>query len=192
MNAHTAPDAVAEAIRSRRTNLRMDRDRPVAHELLDSLIDLAVWAPNHRLTEPWRFAVFTGAGRGRLGAVTADFQEAMGMTDPDRLAKTRGKFLRGPAVVLIGAESPADASDEIRSEDRDAVAAGVQNLLLGATALGLASYWGSGAVCQAPEVRTLAGFTADTTVVAAVYVGWPIGPVPVPSRNTPVINRISE
>lgn len=189
MNEHAV--AVADAIRFRRTNLRMDRDRAVPTEMLNTLMSLAVWAPNHRLTEPWRFAVFAGAARQRLGEVTAEFQERSGMSDPTKLDKTRGKFLRAPVVVLVASESDPAASSEMQAEDRDAVAAGVQNMLLGATAHRLGSYWSSGAVCQSPEVRTMAGFAEHATVVAAVYLGWPIGDVPVPNRSAPVVSWVS-
>jgi nitroreductase len=189
MNDHAV--AVADAIRFRRTNLRMDRERAVPTDLLNTLISLAVWAPNHRLTEPWRFAVFAGSARQHLGNVTADFQEQSGMTDPDKLEKTRGKFLRAPVVVLVASESDPAAPGEMQAEDRDAVAAGVQNMLLGATAHRLGSYWGTGAVCQSPEVRSLAGFADHATVVAAVYFGWPIGDVPVPTRSAPVVSWMS-
>ena len=187
----TQLNSVADVIRSRRTNLRIDRDRAVDAETISELIGLAVWAPNHRLTEPWRFAVISGDGRARLGAVTADFQSEMGMTDPAKLDKTRNKFLRAPIVLLVAVESAADASHDIKVEDRDATAAAIQNVLLGATALGLGSYWGTGAVCEVAAVKAMAGFAGHAEIVAAIYLGWPIGDVPVPQREAPLVTWVA-
>jgi nitroreductase len=176
-------DALDRIVRSRRTNLRIDRDRPVHPSTVEYLIDLATWAPNHHLTQPWRFAVITGAARATLGELTADYQASIGVHDAAKLDKTRTKFMRAPAVLLVGCESSEAAPLAVRLEDRDATAAGVQNLLLAATAAGLASYWGSGAVCEAPEVKTMCGWSDHTVVLAAIYLGHPIGDVPLPSRE---------
>jgi nitroreductase len=181
--AAQALEPVSAIIRLRRTNLRMDRDREVPTQVIGELVELATWAPNHKLTEPWRFAVLQGTARARLGQVTAEFQLRSGMNDEAKLEKTRNKFLRAPVVVLVATESSLDANPETVVEDRDAVAAAVQTFLLAATERGLASYWGSGAVCNAPEVRTLAGFADHASVIAAIYLGWPIGPVPIPARR---------
>ena len=62
-------DAIS-AIR-RRTSVRRFRPDPVARETVETLLDCAVRAPNHKLTEPWRFAVLTGAARDRLAELRA-------------------------------------------------------------------------------------------------------------------------
>jgi nitroreductase len=58
---------IATAIRERRSNLNVDPERPVPREVIDDLIALAVTAPNHYRTNPWRFVVLTGAARGSRG-----------------------------------------------------------------------------------------------------------------------------
>ena len=45
-------------VSARRTSLRMDQGRAVPQELVDRLCRLATWAPNHKKTWPWRFALF--------------------------------------------------------------------------------------------------------------------------------------
>ena len=55
----------------RRTSVRRFRPDPVPRETVALLLDCAVRAPNHKLTEPWRFAVLTGAARGRLAELRA-------------------------------------------------------------------------------------------------------------------------
>ena len=122
--------------------------------------------------------------------LTAEHQLAQGETDPERLAKSQGKYLRSPVVVVVGAI--ANTQPVLHAENRDAVAAAVQNFLLGATARGLHSYWGTGTTTHAPEVKRLVGLAQEDTIVAIVYLGWPLGPVDVPMRHPPLITWLDE
>ena len=180
-------DSTAALLLARRTNLRIDRERPVDPELIKRLCALATWAPNHHLTEPWRFAVVTGEARAELGRQTAAHMADLGITEEAKLEKARTKFLRAPVMLVVACASAADASPGTRAEDRDAVAAATQNLLLAATAAGLWSYWGSGAVTDAPGVKAMCALSPSDTIVAAVYLGWPGGEVPMPVRHEPII-----
>jgi nitroreductase len=168
---------------SRRTSLKVDREATVPVELVQRLCRLATWAPNHKKTWPWRFALFTGEGRAELGATIADALEASGLDDAKRLEKFRVKYLRAPAMLVVG--STAGEFDLRTVENRDAVAAGVENLLLGATAAGLASFWSSGVPEADAAVATLAGWEEGTSTVAIVYLGWPDGAVATPERPLP-------
>ena len=47
---------VEQAIRTRRTN-KVYAATPVPRETIEELLSLARWAPNHHLTNPWRFRV---------------------------------------------------------------------------------------------------------------------------------------
>lgn len=192
VDTSTADDleAVSRVIVSRRTNLRIDRDRPVDVGLLQRLCELATWAPNHKRTDPWRFAIVTGPSRRHLGELTAAHLESGRTMDPAALDKTRGKYERAAAVLVIASHSAADATVERRLEDRDAVSAGVQNVLLAATAAGLNSYWGTGAVTQVPAVKAWCGLEVDDVIVAVLYLGWPIGDVPDPGRSAPIIRHL--
>jgi nitroreductase len=181
-------DQFSALVRRRRTNMRVDPDRAVDATLITQLCELATWAPNHKMTEPWRFAVVTGDARADLGRLAAEFQAEGGETNEAKLDKTRGKYVRTPVVVMVAS---AWSEPGRRDEDRDAVSAGIQNLLLAAVASGLASYWGTGAVCMAPAVKGLCGFPPTADVLAAVYLGWPIGDVPTPTRAAPSIRWVS-
>jgi nitroreductase len=96
--------------------------------------------------------------------------------------------LRAPVVVAVASDW-TDAGR--REEDRDAVSAGIQNMLLGATAAGLCSYWGTGPVTIAPAVKQLCGFSATADVIGFIYLGWPVGEVPVPTRAAPRVSWVS-
>ncbi len=168
---------------SRRTSLKLDRERAVPVELVERLCRLATWAPNHKKTWPWRFALFTGDGRAELGSTIADALAATGFDDEKRLDKYRMKYLRAPAMLVVGATAGEFGLRTV--ENRDAVAAGVENLLLGATAAGLASFWSSGVPEADAAVASLAGWEEGTSMVAIVYLGWPDGTVRAPERPLP-------
>jgi len=182
--------AFADLVAARRTNLRVDAERAVPQSLVAELTRLATWAPNHKQTWPWRFAAFTGDGRARLGGTVADALAAHGSADVGKIAKTRSKYLRAPLVLGVGCaphENPL-----FHAENRDAVAAAIQNLLLGATAAGLASFWGSAPPETHEAITRFVGWEPGTRVVGLVYLGWPIGDVPVPQRPEPRLEHIRD
>ncbi len=170
----------ASLVQARRTSMLVDRSRPVPAELVAELCGLATWAPNHKRTWPWRFALFTGEGRSRLGATMVADMVDVGFGDEVKRTKTATKYLRTPATLVVGC-APHD-NDLLHQENRDAVAAGIQNILLGATAKGLASFWSSPALTSPPAVLDLCGFGRDDRVVGIVYLGWALDDCPAPER----------
>ena len=80
-----AYDAIA-----RRTSTRAFQDRPVPRAAIERLLDAAVRAPNHKLTEPWRFAVLTGASRDRYAEIRRTHRAA---TFPDPAAPDAAKAI---------------------------------------------------------------------------------------------------
>jgi nitroreductase len=173
-------DDFSELVRSRRTSMIVDQGRDVPLETVEELCALASWAPNHKKTWPWRFAVFTGGGRARLGDTMADEMERHGFGDDTKRAKTRTKYLRTPVTLVVGCA--AHENEMLHAENRDAVAAGIQNVLLGATALGLASFWSTPAITRPPAVLELCGFAPDDRLVGVVYLGWATQDCPAPER----------
>ncbi len=169
----------AELARSRRTSMLVDKERAVPRATVEQLCELAQWAPNHKRTWPWRFAVAEGDGRARLGNTIADAMELHG-DPPDKITKARTKYLRAPSVLAVG--SAAGDSDTRTDENRDAVAAGVQNILLAATSIGLASFWGSCPRGVNDAVAELCGFEPGTHVVALIYLGWAAETAVAPER----------
>ncbi len=163
----------AHLVRTRRTSMFVEPDRDLPPEVVQELCGLAQWAPNHKKTWPWRFAYFTGDGRRRLGeTMVADMVEA-DFGDEGKRTKTLTKYLRTPGVLVVGCE-PHD-NELLDLENRDAVSAGIQNLLLGATALGLASFWSSPALTRPVRVLDLCGFGRDDRIVGIIYLGWADG-----------------
>ena len=166
----------------------VDKEREVPDELVKELCELAMWAPNHKRTWPWRFAHLSGEARARYGDTIADALAIAGK-DEATVAKTRTKFLRTPSILVVGSDS---GDSEIRTaENRDAVAAGVQNILLAGTARGLATYWGSCPEEAQEVVAAFCGFDSDTRIVGNIYLGWASSWPDAPARPPVQINRIS-
>jgi len=166
-------------VAARRTNMFVDHERDVPRELLNQLCSLATWAPNHQRTWPWCFAQVTGESRARLGDIAASAMLRFGDT-AEKVLKTRTKYLRTPAILIVGSHS---GDTPLRTaENRDATAAGIQNILLGATAARLASYWSSCPKGANDDIADYCGFDHGTFVSAIIYVGWPIRSVEAPER----------
>lgn len=164
---------VRDIVQSRRTNMLVDREREVPEGIIRDLCELALWAPNHKRTWPWRFAAFSGDGRVRLGDACAQDLISAGSDDEIKIKKVRSKYTRVPAVLVIG--SAPDEHPTFHEENRDAVSAGIQNALLGATALGLASFWSTAPVIDGQHTLSLCGFEPGTRLIGMIYLGWPSG-----------------
>lgn len=177
-----SPDDLDALVRSRRSSLLIDAQREVPRDVVERLLELVTWAPNHKRTWPWRLAVLTGDTRRTLGEAVADVMAAQG-DDAPKVAKTRTKYLRSPIVIAVGA-APGD-SIERTAENRYAVAAGIQNMLLGAQSRGLAALWGSPMRGANDAITAVCGFSPDTEILGLVYLGWPTGTVESPGRPAP-------
>lgn len=145
---------VGDAIKARRTHKQYGSE-PVDEATIRELVDLARFAPNHHLTQPWRFRVLGPETRARIDAVAGE-KEAM-------------KLRRAPTLVLATAALTGDAA--VDEEDLHATAAAVYAVLLGATARGLASYWRTPACFDDPDVRALLGLDPQERVVALIHLG---------------------
>ncbi len=167
----------------------VDQARDVPLDVIAELCGLVTWAPNHKRTWPWRFAVFTDDGRARLGATMADDMERVGFGDDNKRATTRTKFMRTPTALVIGCAP--HQNEMLHDENRDAVAAGIQNLLLGATSLGLASFWSTPALTQPPAVLELCAFEPDDRLVGMIYLGWAAQNCPAPERPQLPITHVA-
>ena len=168
---------VIQAIQTRQSVGRV-RQEPVPEDLVRRILESAVHAPNHKITEPWRFHVFTGKGRGELArarAETARLQaEAEGEDEEmaaGRISRERKKAFRAPVVIAVISVSGRDEVETL--ENYAACAAAVQNMQLTAHALGLASIWRTGPVAYHEHMHRFFGLKEDDRIVAYLFVGYP-------------------
>lgn len=179
------PHDLAQLIRTRRSSLLIDAQREVPREFVEELCELLTWAPNHKRTWPWHISVLSGDTRRELGEAISLVMAAQGEED-FKVAKARAKYLRSPIVVAVGA-APGD-SEQRTAENRYAVAAGIQNFLLGAEARGLASLWSSPPKGASVAINAVCQFPTTTEVMGLIYVGYPTGIVESPGRPTAQVN----
>ena len=173
----------SDAIRERRS-IRRFTDRPVAREEIETILAAAVLAPNHRLTQPWRFYVLGPEARHAYG-LALGARKAKKITDPDAAQRTRETVAaEHRALPLMIAVAVVTADDpEIREEDYAATMMAVQNLALAAVELGLGTHLKTGAIMQDPAARAAVGLPDDQRIVAVVNVGTPAEAPPVKARE---------
>ncbi|HLM73960.1 MAG TPA: nitroreductase [Polyangiaceae bacterium] len=168
---------VTQAIQSRRSVGRVKQD-PVPRELVEKILESAVHAPNHKITEPWRFHVFAGKGRGELARARAELAKIQAETEGEeeelaagRISRERKKAFRAPVVIVVVSRGGCDEVETL--ENYAACAAAVQNMQLTAHALGLASIWRTGIQAYHPYMRDFFGFEDGDKIVAYLYLGYP-------------------
>jgi nitroreductase len=145
-----------QAIRTRRTH-KAFASEPVPHELLDELLELARWVPNHHLTNPWRFRVLGPESLAKL-------KQAAG-------PEAASKLDRAPTLVAVTAKTTP--GDEIQTEeDLCAAACAAYVVLLAAHGRGLAGYWRTPGVLRTPEGRAALQIPDDEWFVALIHLGW--------------------
>jgi nitroreductase len=171
---------VLEAIRTRRMIGAFAPESP-PQEVIERLIQAAVWAPNHHLTEPWRFHVLVGSGREALADAVEEWLcgPERPVENPDGEARSmRAKLLRSPAIVIVTQARDPQADDVRDLEDYAACACATHNLLLAAHAEGLAAKWSTGKLARFPPIRRFLGISPGDRVVAFVYLGYTAPDVP--------------
>lgn len=168
-----------------RTSVKVFAEREVPREWVERCLQAAIWAPNHRLTEPWRFRVVTGDGREKLiDAVRGDLAESLGGQElaAERVERERKKIFSAP--VLIAVYSNRGENPAVTRENFAATAAAVQNLLLQAHSLGLGAIWRTADYFSARGVREFLQAPPESDFVAVVYLGFP-DQREIPRRRTP-------
>jgi nitroreductase len=159
-----------------RTSVRRFRSEPVLREAIEQLLECAVRAPNHKLTQPWRFSILTGAARDRFAELRAGhrLKRFDDPSAPEALAaadKLRRETRDTPVfVVVMSAVNP----DEItREEDYAASMMAVANLMVAAESLGLGTHLKTGGIMSDPGVLELARVPQGFRVVGIVSLGYP-------------------
>jgi nitroreductase len=181
-----------DALRARRSIKQLEGD--ISDADLHDLVELATWAPNHRMTEPWRFTIVRGAARERLGALGAELLarqlDLSGEAREIALRREAEKPLRAPVIVAVSTRT--DPDPVVAAEDFAATAAAVQNMLLAATARGFGAMWRTGDLAYHSATKALLGLEASDRIVAFVYIGEPVmeAPKPRPREVDGVIRRL--
>ena len=181
---------ISDIIKTRRTvKPFMMNGQKIPDEQINQLLELADWAPTHGLTEPWRFTVYSNP---------ADFcrQHAelyRNATHPDDFAEGVYANLKSQgdkaSHVIIAMMKRGSLPKIPVFEEMAAVSCAVENLLLGATALGIASYWGTGGMALKPEMKDFLGLGDNDLVIGVLYFGYAEN-IPEGKRLTPLSEKV--
>jgi nitroreductase len=164
---------VETAIRTRRTH-KAYRPEQVSRETLEELLELARWAPNHHLTNPWRFRVIGPRALERL-------KEAAG-------PESASKLDRAPTLVVCSCRLVGDPIQD--EEDLHATACAAYIVLLAAHARGLAGYWRTPDVLRTEEGREAVGLAEEERFVSLLHLGEPVQEQRPPER-APAVDYVT-
>lgn len=164
----------------------------VSDEIVKQLLTNANWAPNHKMTEPWRFVVFTGEGLKKL----ADFQArcykevttAKGTFDEGKYQGLLTKPMESSHIISVGMKR-----DEKKSipelEEIGAVFCAVENMYLTATAYGIGCYLSTGGITFFEEAKPFFDLGTEDKLLGFLHLGIQKDPVPA-GRRRPVEEKV--
>ena len=181
---------VTEAIKTRRS-IKKFTDREVSNSEIEKLIELAVHAPNHHLTQPWRFYVLGEQARRNYGSVLGN-RKARKITDEAAASAVHEKVVNehGALPAMIAVAMKLDENPEKREEDYAATYMAIQNFALGAVAFGLGTHIKTGAVMDDPAAREVVGVEDGWRIVAVINLGEP-AEIPEPRQRIAATEKIS-
>lgn len=168
-------DVVSEVIKKRRTVKPAKMNgKSVPDEHVKQLLELADWAPTHKHTEPWRFIVYAGEKARAFVSSHAELYRKSVTEDKfnnDKYEKILGNGNNlSHLIVCVMKRDEQKRVPEI--EEVSATAAAIQNILLGATSLGIASFWSTGGMTHTDAMKEFLGLNFDDNVMGLIYLGY--------------------
>jgi nitroreductase len=167
---------ITDLIRSRRSIAPEHfSGRKVHREQVELLLNNAIWAPNHGLTQPWRFIVMNGTALEEL-AVIAELAAVKGKKPEEINEKKVERMLsrmRSTSVAIAVIYHPHESGKVPEWEELAAIGAAVQNLHLTAHAYGLAGFWSTPKVMQTDEIRAHLNLEDMQSCKGIFYIGYP-------------------
>ncbi|MBU8685175.1 putative NAD(P)H nitroreductase YdjA [Bacillus licheniformis] len=190
MNDTLEIQSIRDCVRNRRTIRKFKQD-PVPKEVVLELLEDAVYAPNHKLTEPWRF-IYIGTESGKkkhADNLKAAFKELKPNMQEEQINKFREHILSVPAFLFVIMKE--DENERVRRDDFAAVSCLIQNLQLLAWEKGIGMVWKSGEVLSHETLHRLMGLKRDERVAALLQIGYP-AEIPEAKHRTPAAQLFTE
>jgi nitroreductase len=166
--------------------------RVIPDENIEQVLALAHWAPTHGRTEPWRFFVYKGDALARFGKAHADLYWQHTAEDK-RMQATYDKLLHNAdktSHLVIAVMKRGENAKIPQLEEIAAASAAVQNILLGATALGIASFWSTGGMAHSHALKEHLHLQSEDIVLGLIYFGYTDEPVSAGKRNTEMNEKV--
>jgi len=177
---------IRDLIKDRRTIYPVQfSDRKVHKEIIEELLNSAIWAPTHGMSQPWRFKVYLEDGLKKLADILIN-EYHLAVKEEDRVKAKEDKMKNRPAnasaAILVWMERPKEERIHIKDE-LFACAAAVQNVLLHATAHGLGSFWSTPGFIHTDGFKERLGLKEADSMIGIVYLGYPKGEWPKGQRK---------
>ncbi|MCY8998898.1 nitroreductase [Bacillus spizizenii] len=187
VNQHSA---LRDIIRSRRS-IRKFKQEPVPSAVILDMLETAKYAPNHRVTEPWRF-IYVSSETGKTNLINT-FAAFSKKSKPDMTEEKLQNFkntLGGvPGFLLVVFQE--DENERARDDDFAATSSLIQNLQLLAWEKGIGMVWKSGKILYDKEVHQAFGLQDNERFAAIIQTGYP-DEAPEVKKRTPIRERFTD
>ena len=181
-----------ELIRSRRsTKPRLFNGSKIDDSIVWQILENSNWAPNHGLTQPWRYKVFTGSGLEKLANFQANLYQEITSEEkfkPEKYERMMTNILKSSHVIVICMKRQTSGKI-LELEEIEAVACSVQNMALTAAAYQICSFWGSGGVTYTQELKDFLGLEEQDKCLGYLYLGYSDSPT-TKSRRDPIQDKV--
>lgn len=161
--------------------------------IIEQMLENANWAPTHKLTEPWRFIVFTGSGIQQLAKEQAELYKRVTTADGTFKENRYDNLLTKPPLSshIIAVAMKRDPNKSVPEvEELGAVFCAIQNMLLTAAAYGVGAYLSTGGITYFEESKALFDLRPDDRLIGFVHVGMPSEGLP-QGRRKPVSEKVN-
>jgi len=167
---------ISDLIKNRRTIFpEFYSDRKIHREQVETILNNAIWAPNHGSTQPWQFKVFLGDGRQHLSDFLSTlYTEKTAEEDFKQMKYNKLKNRPMMAGAIIAVSLRRDPESKIREiEEVEAVACAIQNMYLTCTAWGLGSFWSTPKLMYSQEMNDFLELKGEDKCLGLFYIGYP-------------------
>ena len=187
-----SPEQLNKLIQSRRsTKPRLFNGKKIEDRIIWQILGNANWAPNHGLTQPWKYHVFSDSGLTKLAEFQATWYQENTPSEKfkqDKYERMKSNIIKSSHVIAICMErQKSEKIPEI--EEIEAVACSVQNMALTATAYNVCSFWGSGGVTYTTELKKFLELGEHDRCLGYLYLGYSDTPTTT-SRRDSITNKV--
>jgi nitroreductase len=183
-----------ELIKSRRsTKPGMMNGEKIDNQIILQLLELGNWAPTHANTEPWRFIVYEKEGLQRFCFEHAELYKSTSSSEQFTEAKYNNllQLYRTVSHTIIVYMKRSEPAKIPVVEELAAVAAAIQNILLGAQAAGISVLWSTSGMTHQPAFKQFLGLSNEDTVMALLHMGYSEQPAKEGTRKIPMEEKIN-
>lgn len=190
----THAQMVSNIIRERRSVFQAQYSgEKVDDSIIEEMLENANWAPTHKLTEPWRFIVFTGNGLEQLAREQAELYKTVTTRDGSFKENRYDNLLHKPMLSshIIAVAMKRDEKESVPEvEELGAVYCAIQNMLLTAWANGVGAYLSTGGITYFDEAKALFNLGDKDRLAGFIHVGKIKGQIP-PGKRTPIADKVN-